>query len=239
MQVRLASVGNIDRAQDPSRPLPGLRNQTATVASLEEASAACRKFISDNDLGGGNWSGGQITDGETVIGQVSYNGVVWPPGGFRLNGKPLYDPRGPSEPARPDQPRPMIDATIDVPGAGQILVGGCYRVGSVRSVAAAFRHKGQVIEFTVWVTFHPDQEPDLPSCAFHPEGDISKSLPRRDSAQLQQRVLGAIRDWYKTVAAKTLIARNQIIDLENAVAHHRRTIAHHEAQIAVHQSEIG
>jgi hypothetical protein len=51
------------------------------VASLEEASASCLAFIAEHDLGGGNWSGGQVRDTATgvVVARVSYNGRLWPP----------------------------------------------------------------------------------------------------------------------------------------------------------------
>jgi hypothetical protein len=38
----------------------------------------CVKFISDNNLGSGNWNGGQILDeNEKIIAFVSCNGRVW------------------------------------------------------------------------------------------------------------------------------------------------------------------
>lgn len=79
MKVKLASVGNPDFGQDPNRPMWGCeKNRTVTVASYKEASEVCSKFINDNDLGGGNWTGGEIYDDKNkVIAHVSYNGRVW------------------------------------------------------------------------------------------------------------------------------------------------------------------
>ncbi len=79
MTVTLASVGNPDLDQDPTRKLYSAEaNRTAFVSSFEEASKVCRKFIQDNDLGGGNWAGGTIKDKDgNYIGRVSYNGRVW------------------------------------------------------------------------------------------------------------------------------------------------------------------
>lgn len=87
MKVTLSSVGNPDFRQDPNNPLYGCqKDKTVTVASFKEASEVCNKFINDNDLGSGNWSGGDITDESgKVIAMVSYNGKVWK--GDTLTGK--------------------------------------------------------------------------------------------------------------------------------------------------------
>lgn len=79
-QVKLANVGNIDRDQDPSRPLLGAPNgQWRDVPDLGAASKACREYIDEHGLGSGNWSGGDVRDTESkkVIARVSYNGRVW------------------------------------------------------------------------------------------------------------------------------------------------------------------
>lgn len=77
MQVRLESRGNPDFGQNPDEPVWGAVDQTVEVSSLKEASAVCLKYCDDNDLGGGNWTGGQITEDGKAIGYVSYNGRVW------------------------------------------------------------------------------------------------------------------------------------------------------------------
>ncbi len=79
MTVTLASVGNPDFEQDPTRKLYSAgANRTAFVSSFEEASRECRKFIEENSLGGGNWAGGIIKDKDgNYLGRVSYNGRVW------------------------------------------------------------------------------------------------------------------------------------------------------------------
>lgn len=77
--VELDSCGNPDYGQDPDRPVYGVERQVVKVGSLAHASKVCRAWIEANDLGGGNWTGGQIRDehGELVA-SVSYNGKVWP-----------------------------------------------------------------------------------------------------------------------------------------------------------------
>ncbi len=79
MKVKLASVGNPDFGQDPNRPLYGCeRSKTVKVNSFKAASEACMSFIERNNLGGGNWAGGEIMDDTgKIIAHVSYNGRVW------------------------------------------------------------------------------------------------------------------------------------------------------------------
>ena len=77
--VVLASAGNPDHGQDPGEPLFGVSPCKATVTTLNDASAACRRYISDNGLGGGNWTGGDVISNGKVVARVSYNGRVWIP----------------------------------------------------------------------------------------------------------------------------------------------------------------
>jgi len=58
------------------------RRQIKTVATLAEASAVCIKYRDDNDLGIGNWSGGQVFDEKNPkqVYYISYNGRIWKPG---------------------------------------------------------------------------------------------------------------------------------------------------------------
>ena len=76
-------IVELTACQNPDFPrrydLPAKR--TAEAASLREASAVCRCFIEEHDLGGGNWNGGKVRDAATsrVVALVSYNGRVWTP----------------------------------------------------------------------------------------------------------------------------------------------------------------
>ena len=87
MKVILSSVGNPDFRQDPNKPLFGCEpNKVVKVKTFKEASEVCVKFIIDNDLGSGNWSGGSIYNHRgKIIAIVSYNGRVWK--GDSLTGK--------------------------------------------------------------------------------------------------------------------------------------------------------
>jgi hypothetical protein len=88
--VILDNRGNPDRDQDASRRLPGTLRKVVAVDDFPAASKACRDYIEENDLGGGNWTGGDIRENGKVVAKVSYNGTVWPPGGFAIGMKPLW-----------------------------------------------------------------------------------------------------------------------------------------------------
>ena len=76
----LRNCGNPDRGQDPDRPVWGTPSDYwVPVESLQAASTACRTYIEEHDLGGGNWSGGKVVDGNGVqVASISYNGRIWP-----------------------------------------------------------------------------------------------------------------------------------------------------------------
>ena len=79
-KVMLASVGNPDFGQDSRGSLPGVPRRIIRVASLADASKACRTYIEHYELGGGNWLGGEVRKGATVIARISFNGRAWEPG---------------------------------------------------------------------------------------------------------------------------------------------------------------
>jgi hypothetical protein len=83
--VTCTSVGNPDFRQDPDRPISP--QFIKAVANVSEASALCRSYIEHHDLGGGNWSGGQVYNKDGMqVAYVSYNGRVWdlnPPSIFK------------------------------------------------------------------------------------------------------------------------------------------------------------
>ena len=75
MTVKLSSCGNPDFRQNPNDCLsPPVHIQ---VATLEGASLICMKYIASWNLGGGNWSGGQVYFGNAQIASVGYNGRIW------------------------------------------------------------------------------------------------------------------------------------------------------------------
>lgn len=77
--VKLANVGNPDHGQNPARTVPGIRNTMAPAKTLAEASTLCSEYIRRNELGGGNWAGGEVLLDGVIVARVSYNGRVWLP----------------------------------------------------------------------------------------------------------------------------------------------------------------
>jgi hypothetical protein len=79
MKVSLESVNNPDFYMDNRK----ISKSFEDVQSLLEAVSACENFIDTNNLGGGNWSGGDVFDDENkLIAHISYNGRVWEPGDY-------------------------------------------------------------------------------------------------------------------------------------------------------------
>ena len=75
-QVILASVGNPDLNQDFTSPISPTK--CIDVPDLPKASMACREYIKEHSLGGGNWIGGQVFDSKgDLVASISYNGRIW------------------------------------------------------------------------------------------------------------------------------------------------------------------
>ncbi len=83
--VALATRGNPDYGQNPNQPLPGVENRLVEVDSFMEASHVCVAFISNNDLGSGNWASGNVYENSKQVAKVSYNGRV-----TTLDGKQVF-----------------------------------------------------------------------------------------------------------------------------------------------------
>jgi len=73
--VSLKSCGNPDYCQDPYHSISP--EFIKHVDTLQEASEKCRKYISEYNLGGGNWNGGQVFENGVKIAEISYNGRIW------------------------------------------------------------------------------------------------------------------------------------------------------------------
>jgi hypothetical protein len=73
LTVKLSSAPNPDLNQTEA-PAPTVMYP---VHNLEEASALCRQYIETYQLGGGNWTGGQVYQNDVETHHVSYNGRVW------------------------------------------------------------------------------------------------------------------------------------------------------------------
>lgn len=78
--VALGAEGNPDH--DEPRDI-GLPVRRVEVPSLHDAVETARRFIVENNLGGGNWGGpaGKVRDSAgKVVARMSYNGRLWKPG---------------------------------------------------------------------------------------------------------------------------------------------------------------
>jgi hypothetical protein len=76
--VVLDNRGNPDFGQDPNRRLPDTCRRVVRCKSLEEAATQCQDYITYYQLGGGNWTGGSVRQGNKKVARISYNGRVWP-----------------------------------------------------------------------------------------------------------------------------------------------------------------
>ena len=75
--VSLSAEPNPDYDEDTQEGSVNIPEQLVPVKSVSEARNKVMQFISENDLGSGNWSGGQIFENGKPIAFVSYNGRVW------------------------------------------------------------------------------------------------------------------------------------------------------------------
>lgn len=60
-----------------------LRPEWLKVASLDQAVTVAMMYRGKHELGGGNWSGGQVWDEDgRMVARISYNGRAWEPGRY-------------------------------------------------------------------------------------------------------------------------------------------------------------
>ena len=79
-KVTLSACGNIDHNENPySNIINGeeVSAQEIECNSIRECQEAVLKYIDDNNLGSGNWTGGDVTKNNRVVGYISYNGRFW------------------------------------------------------------------------------------------------------------------------------------------------------------------
>ena len=74
--VKVSAHGNPDHGQIPYMTVaPG---GFVFADSIEECQTIVRKYIEEHNLGGGNWTGGEVYEDGVQIGSISYNGRYWP-----------------------------------------------------------------------------------------------------------------------------------------------------------------
>lgn len=75
--VTLSHAKNPDIIGGYWNVLPTEGRKKVQVETLQEASRLCREYIDRNDLGSGNWTGGNVYKGRKKVAYVSYNGRIW------------------------------------------------------------------------------------------------------------------------------------------------------------------
>lgn len=210
LKVTLASVGNPDfPGQDASRPLPGVENRTVTVVDIPAASKACRDYIEKNDLGGGNWAGGLITD-ETgaEVGRVSYNGRVWPPGPLRTDSQPIWPPQA-DEDKKPEDPFKWESAIVEVPGFGTLSITGCLRHATIEA-RGTFKIDGTRYDFSENIAFDEERLTYPPQrMTFMEDGRYDRDY---GIASAEKAVRKAVEAWAEQPENIAMILRNAVKD---------------------------
>jgi hypothetical protein len=78
MKIRLEAKPNPDyEGTGDRRGYVNVKTKFIRCRNFKEASAICAQFCDDNNLGGGNWTGGQIFENGKQVAHVSYNGRIW------------------------------------------------------------------------------------------------------------------------------------------------------------------
>jgi hypothetical protein len=76
-EVVLSATPNVDYEDIDYRGYVKLKPHKKKVKSIEDAQKIVRNFIEENELGGGNWNGGDVFKDGKKIGYISYNGRFW------------------------------------------------------------------------------------------------------------------------------------------------------------------
>lgn len=90
MKLIVKTCGNMDRGE-PARldHAPGF---SEPVTDMADASRRLRSYLDANGLGGGNLKRADVVEGRATIASISFNGKVWPPGGWKPGATPIFDP---------------------------------------------------------------------------------------------------------------------------------------------------
>lgn len=121
--VVLGAVGNPDHGQYGTL----VDRYTVAARDIPHASELCMAFIDRHNLGGGNWSEGDIVDyAGQKVGKVSYNGKVWEPGPWEPGSEPIYTPprRAPASPATPPSPPPATTILVNEERGASVIAKG-------------------------------------------------------------------------------------------------------------------
>ena len=81
-KIWLSACGNPDHGENPNSNIVdgiAVKSHWASADTIDELVKLARTFIETNNLGSGNWNGGEIINTMTnvEVGWMSYNGRVW------------------------------------------------------------------------------------------------------------------------------------------------------------------
>ena len=76
-EVELSAESNPDYDKSSYEGSVNIKSHKVKAKSIEDAREIVVAFIMENDLGSGNWSGGNVYKNGKKIGHVSYNGRYW------------------------------------------------------------------------------------------------------------------------------------------------------------------
>lgn len=71
----LEAVGNPDHMQDPNSYVAD--PEVVEGESIDEIVKKAKEWMNYYGIGSGNWTGGEIYNGDVLVGYMSYNGRVW------------------------------------------------------------------------------------------------------------------------------------------------------------------
>jgi hypothetical protein len=78
LNVTLSAAPNLDFPMGSYEREIEVAAYRVQVATIEDAGKEVRAFIAEFDLGGGNWTGGDVMDASgKVVARIEYNGRVW------------------------------------------------------------------------------------------------------------------------------------------------------------------
>lgn len=239
LQVVLANVGNPDYRQDPENPLPGAPNRIVAAKDLAEASQLCRDYIRENDLGGGNWTGGLILKGGKEFARVHYGGSIWslPE---RLNDKPIWPVQSAQSPAKKQtidgvEPLEFEDAIVEIPGHGQLKISGCFRVAHCSTIPGKFTMGGRRMDFTTYLHITRSGIGCMQAFDLHPDGlsEVRIKAPKK----LTNVVIEALREWFADPANAAMLLRNELADERHSLQVMERNIRLAERDLERRQEE--
>jgi len=231
--VILDNRGNPDRGQHPNLRLPGVPSRKAKVAGFEEASKACRDYIEKHELGGGNWTGGQVLDAKgKEVAYVSYGGKVWPPGGYAEGVQPLWPKEEPKpEPVAALRPDPYAHEvpTLDTP-YGPVMLHGDLENCAVRNHdSGEFVVGGESCLISAWLEFDGDRLSGSKSWLLLRNGWSGHDV---DHSKVRPVIEKAVRDWMEEPSNMAVLVRNTIKTRHRAIANITNEIARAERRLA-------